>query len=283
MLTPTRNCHKDEAIFRSDVWELLKRGLFYYQMVRDYLADAERLLRVISDIPSEPNDDVRFAATMLDSDAREMGLPRTKARIERLQKSWMPGEPTSLSKDEIAFEAKVLLQAFEDDLKDVSVFVPSPARAELYSESEESKMFGETVNKAFRSLRFDIREANNCYATDNYTACVFHLMRITEQALRLLAKKLRVQLKKQLDYADWIDIQKGINDKLKTVRSTPRGPKRDAEYEFYSDAADHCQHFKELWRDNVMHSRTRYDEPKAREIMTRVRGFLDSLALKIRE
>ncbi|HWN42015.1 MAG TPA: hypothetical protein VNW71_07310, partial [Thermoanaerobaculia bacterium] len=55
---------------------------------------------------------------------------------------------------------------------------------------EGRHQFGEGVAAAFPSAVIDIEEAGKCYALSRYTACVFHLMRVMESALRVLASTL---------------------------------------------------------------------------------------------
>lgn len=109
-------------------------------------------------------------------------------------------------------------------------------------------------------------------------------MRVAEQAIRILARKLRVRgLKTDLDYEDFKRIQTELNKKLTQLRNSRRGKKREREIEFYADVADRCQYFKEMWRDNVMHSRKSYDTGEAAGILTRVSELMQRLAERLSE
>ncbi len=100
----------------------------------------------------------------------------------------------------------------------------------------------------------------------------------------MLAKKLHVKgLKPDLEYEDFRHIQDEIAIKLRALRNSPRGKKREREIDYYADLADRCQYFKEMWRDNVMHSRRNYDRNQAASILTRVQEFTQRMAERIKE
>jgi hypothetical protein len=47
----------------------------------------------------------------------------------------------------------------------------------------------------------------------------------------------------------------------------------------YSDAADHCEFMKDIWRNNVSHTRKAYSDPEAVAVLQRVREFMEFLAV----
>jgi hypothetical protein len=129
----------------------------------------------------------------------------------------------------------------------------------------------------------DMLDAGNCYATDLATACVFHLMRVSEHGLRALARKLRVSLKDRgkpcpIEHATWNKVLDAIDNKIKKAREKSAGPKKNEELKFYSDAASHCRHIRDIWRNEVSHTRTRYNEHEAFAAMNRIADFMQLLA-----
>jgi len=87
-----------------------------------------------------------------------------------------------------------------------SKFAYLPAPDDKYFEND--KLFGEDVFEVFEEARQDLKDAGNCLASALYTACVFHLMRVSEFGLRRLAAKLKVKLfdkgmRQQVEYATW--------------------------------------------------------------------------------
>lgn len=144
------------------------------------------------------------------------------------------------------------------------------------------KAFGDEVYQKFPGARLDIQEANNCFATDRYTACVFHLMRVAEHGLRALTKKLKIKFKVAVEFETWERIIKAIETETQKIAGQPKTLKRQADLEFYSGAAAQFRYFKDAWRNHVMHTRTNYYDQEALMIMLHTRDFMRHLALKVK-
>jgi hypothetical protein len=148
---------------------------------------------------------------------------------------------------------------------------------------DAENLFGEPVSKVFPSAAKDIKEAGNCLAIASSTAVVFHLMRVAEYGLRALAKKLRVSITHKgrtipVQLADWDKVITGIKNKITEVRTSPSGMKRQEQLELYSDAGDHCSFMKDIWRNNVSHTRRSYTDKEAMAVLDRVQAFMMFLA-----
>jgi hypothetical protein len=138
----------------------------------------------------------------------------------------------------------------------------------------------------FPPSKEDTERALDCYALEQDTACVFHLMRVAEFGLRGLAKKLRVTITHKgkvcpIEYGDWEKVITEIKNNIAHARTTPAGPKKQAKLEFYSDAADHCTFMKDIWRNNVSHTRKAYNDSEANAVLDRVLGFMRFLAANV--
>ena len=145
---------------------------------------------------------------------------------------------------------------------------------------EEIPLFGDMVKTKFPSVDYDINEAGNCFASARDTACVFHLMRILEIGLTVLAKKFGVLA----DHSNWNPIIDQIESKIKNIRNDPNKPSNwKEEEEFYSQAASHFRIIKDAWRNYTMHVRGKYTEDEAKIIMISVRAFMQKLATKFSE
>ena len=59
-----------------------------------------------------------------------------------------------------------------------------------------------------------MKNAGNCRAADLNAAAIFYLMRVAELGLKIVARKLRIKTKHEIDLADWGEILKGIKKKL---------------------------------------------------------------------
>jgi hypothetical protein len=134
----------------------------------------------------------------------------------------------------------------------------------------------------FPSATNDILSAIDCYALDQNTACVFHLMRVAERGLRALANERKIPWPKHpVEWATWQDILTEIEKSTKPIAMWPRGPRKDAALAFYTGAIGQFHAFKELYRNAVMHVRADYDEFDAARAINQVRDFMISLSSKI--
>jgi len=215
--------------------------------------------------------------------AEALGFKRTLSQIGHIRDHLKTfGNVVNDWKDEdLPQQIKFLRQSFRDDLDEHPVYLPNAARSAWF---RQEAGFGEKVHTAFPRLRTDITEAGNCFACDNYSACVFHLMRIVEHAVRILAKYIHVSgLKADLDYEDFKRIQVELKNKLAKWRNSRRGKRREREIDFYADVADRCQYFTDMWRNNVTHGRANYDEHQAASILTRVKEFIERLVERLSE
>ena len=166
---------------------------------------------------------------------------------------------------------EAFLRTFVFTKKETANFIDNPA------------FFGEDVKSAFHSASFDIGETGNCLAVECPTAAVFHLMRVAEYGLRALAKKLHVRLthsglRQPVEFADWEKVITGIKIEITKARALNPGQKRQAKLEMYSDAADHCAYMKDIFRNNISHTRKSYTLPEALGVTGRVRDFMVFLA-----
>jgi len=77
-----------------------------------------------------------------------------------------------------------------------------PERARFWG---MEKPFGDKVFESFPSTRADFTAAGNCYAIEQYNACVFHLMRVIEKGLRVIARERGIKNigGSRLEWHDW--------------------------------------------------------------------------------
>ena len=80
-------------------------------------------------------------------------------------------------------------------------------------------------------------------------ACIF--MRLAEVGLRELARELSVEIKHNLEFADWEEIIKGIRAKLTLLEGDFRDATRQNELTFYHAMLDDV---KESWRSGMGHA-----------------------------
>ena len=139
------------------------------------------------------------------------------------------------------------------------------------------------VSDAFPDAGLDIREAYNCLVLDRNTAAVFHAMRVAEHGLRFLARKVGVKLTQNrkplpINFATWDGVITGIRNKITAAHKMNPGTRRQAKLNYYSDMAERCAYMKDLWRNDLMHSRLSFNSYEASGALQRVAQFMQILA-----
>jgi hypothetical protein len=162
------------------------------------------------------------------------------------------------------------------------VFLMIPEEnAEFYRQPEPP--FGKDVADTFPEATYDIAAAGRCIALDEWTAAVFHLMRVHEIALRHLGRKLRITVAKQktIDFQDWQVIIAAVDQTAKTSpKGSQGGAKAARKREFYSEASGYLFHIKQAWRIPVMHARATFDERLAMIIWENTKALMYLLAVR---
>lgn len=161
---------------------------------------------------------------------------------------------------------------------DEFVFEAVPrARAGFY---ESRELFGDAVRDKFSTTVYDVRESGNCYALGRNTACVFHLMRVLEIGLSVLAKQFNIPS----GHTNWETI---INQIEKAIRDMDKDPQRPSnwkdEREFYNQCASHFRVVKDAWRNYTAHTRGKYEPGEAFDILVSVRSFMQKLSTRLQE
>ncbi|HLZ40853.1 MAG TPA: hypothetical protein VKQ11_07820 [Candidatus Sulfotelmatobacter sp.] len=141
-------------------------------------------------------------------------------------------------------------------------------------------LFGDDFGTVFPAeATFELAEMGKCFAASRTIACVFHCMRIAEYALRILATRTGVKLTDKgkpmpIEYATWDKVIQAMRSKISSARQLPHGRKKAEQLQFYSDAADHCEYMKDIWRNEIAHARHRfYTRDEALGVISRVRLF----------
>ncbi len=151
----------------------------------------------------------------------------------------------------------------------------TPKQFGLYA--PKTLLFGDEVSQAFPSAIIEIEEAAKCLALERPTACVFHLMRTVETALKVLAKTLSIP------YApSWEGYLGQIATQIE-IKWPKRTPKQKREHAFYSEAHAHLSSLKIAWRNPTMHVVKSYTLEQSEEISGSVRTFMRHLATKLKE
>src|SRR5688500_15545408 len=93
------------------------------------------------------------------------------------------------TENDLLSDLDTLEMSFRNELRGEMIFRIAPDKNRYF---EKDNMFGSEVASAFPSAIDDIRNAGTCYAVEQWDASVFHLMRVLERGLRVLATKFNI-------------------------------------------------------------------------------------------
>jgi hypothetical protein len=115
---------------------------------------------------------------------------------------------------------------------------------------ENDRLFGDTVYANFPTARDDIKESGNCLAAGRATACIFHLMRVAEIGLRVLAWDRRVRFLKNphipIENRQWEEILIELEKSEAEIQKYKNTSAREAQLAFYHEAMVELRAFKGL-------------------------------------
>ncbi len=157
----------------------------------------------------------------------------------------------------------------KDELQGRIALVLSLKDASYYTPAEP--LFGSDVFNAFASANDDVVESGKCLAVGRGTACVMHLMRVAEVALKGLGKSLGVGPQN-----DWGSYLRKIEEEL-SKRAKTAGARTPVE-QFYAEAATRFDHLRRAWRNPSMHVDRSYSPERAEEIFLALKSFVRHLA-----
>ena len=209
---------------------------------------------------------LQHMATVLDY-AKQLELTATTGSIQRLIAKIQKG---SVTFRELGAAQVDIFSRLQDELSGVRLIYLEP-RFKIYFDAGAAA-FGESVFTAFPSVITDVEDSGKCLALSQPTACVFHLTRIMEAALKALARPLGIP------YApSWESYLKQINTKL-DVKHADKLPAWKKKEPFFRDVAGDLQVVKFAFRNPTMHIVRHYTTDEAEEIYRAVRGLMKRLA-----
>ena len=273
------HAHKFLALMRT--LERMKRSVI--KLRRMHEISAVTLRTVAPEKYAEVSDKVQAASREMVSEAsakwlsfldaadeqcRRLKLGSALSHLRRMRKSIGNGSTLPAALEESFNE---LRRRIKDQFQArLFMFVPA-GRAKYYL---DNKVFEQAVADKFPSMKEEMDEARMCIAFGRYTAAVFHLMRIMEQAVSRLAKRVRVP-KAQVEDKAWGPILDAINARITRLRrSNPRKV-------LYSEATAHLNHVRAVWRNTTMHPKRTYTYEQAEEILASVKTFINHLVSRL--
>jgi hypothetical protein len=258
-------------------WEIMQSfdAAEFTKIVRA-LTQAHEVLSGMPDkepIPMEHREVVSGFFKTLETECLKLGLDMSAKTAERAATKLSKAD--SRACDYAAFAGEFVTR-LEDEMQSRVFFCIEPRKQEFLG---DRNLFGDTVAKAFPSARNDIKASGRCLALDQWTASVFHCMRVLEIGLTVLARKMRVPS----DQTNWQVIIDNIENRIKVVEKKATKRQRKTSLKFYSGAATQFRYFKDAWRNHVAHVRDTYDEEDAERIFRSVRDFMVHLATQLKE
>ncbi len=135
----------------------------------------------------------------------------------------------------------------------------------------KTNLLDEGASKKFpSSVRDDMEKAGNCFTTENYTACVFHLMRVMETGVQKLGDTLGIPSTYE---KEWQTIINNIRHEINT-----KYPKKHPDRVRWDNLLAKLETVKDAWRNPTMHPKATYEESDAMDIILSVKTFMNELA-----
>ena len=261
--------------------ELLAEFRHYEDYYKNKLDSNERA--------SSQQHNINLAIDRYFKEMKDVDFPQTRDRMARLRTS-NDTHSRQISIDVYA-DLKTARETFEDELnKHNFIYIPKDRQHFI----NNPNLFGVEVSENFPSIKVELENAGNCYASDNHTACVFHLMRAVEiggkallsfmKATKHLSRAKGGTKPKPISLCTWGDLKNAMKKALDEQHSLAiTSPQKKAKYQFCNEAVETFGHFQHAWRDKVSHSNVIYDKYYAQKIISSTERFLKHLATKIEE
>jgi hypothetical protein len=250
-------------------------------MMNIWIAKGQGDLRVSSDGLTPLRNELGEVLGALLERREELPIKwQMRTKIERLQQRVLSDQTLTVA------QVELLCKELDNDIiaalaEPWFLMIPSERR-EFYE--QRTPPFGMDVANQFPATIRDIAAASRCMALDEWTAAVFHLMRVLERGLHRFAGIVGLPMSDDIELANWKNIIDQIEAKLREMEQTqPKGAAKSERLQLYAQAASGFWQFKEAWRNHVAHSRATYDEPDAWSIWQNVRDFMVHLATRLPE
>ncbi len=161
----------------------------------------------------DQRSDHGFSIAVAQSLADELKLQSSLYQINTICRVSLMGG----TDDEIRAEISQLRVRVEEDCKSANFIFIDKTEFEFYG---KKNAFGNDVERVFGDSLEDIEQAGNCLAVGQGAACVFHLMRAMEAAVKSIGTHLGVTNVEK----EWGKILSDMDDKIKLL---PKGQNAD--------------------------------------------------------
>jgi hypothetical protein len=196
-----------------------------------------------------------------------LGMNSTLAQIERVKEMLFDRSFTSHGWQYFVTSAMEVGIRLTDELEARKCYILDVERNGFISGNK----FSALAIQRFPDAVPDMDEAARCFAFERPTACIFHLMRVTEYALHEIADLLGIT-----DHAPtWEPIIRKIDAELKADYKVR---KFKGSQDLLANMSTHLHAVKVAWRNKTMHVETINTIEHAREIYDATTGLMRYLA-----
>jgi hypothetical protein len=250
------------------LWDMLSRYGFRLMSVIDGLRMIDNeLTQQINTKPAQVQFDSLFYEIIKDAAklAKEIDMPSVARQAGRLTRLHLVGRSVMDTRLDVQ---QLRIRIIEEAKDKHFLFIPD----DLVAYWGKSNPFGEKVLKRFKNARLDIECAAKCLALGEPTACVFHLSRALEAAVRKLSGRLGITITPQ---TTWRQLTGSMDGKIKTMPETTDRQKRKKGG--WETARANLHHVGSAWRNKTMHPATFYTPSQAIDIFNAARVFMTDL------
>lgn len=207
--------------------------------------------------------DLDTKLSRLASMCRDCDLTFTAILLERYGAAYHNSVPRSGELERAIHEC---IHRLRDELQEPRFYAIAPSKLDFVR--PYTPFFPYEVTGAFPTANKDLSEAALCYAFERNTACVFHLMRALEIALKAFAEKLGAEF----ELKNWGSILSSIGQRLDKSRNS-----EDAEI------LVHLRNIKNAWRNSTMHVERDYDAEQTSEILRTTKNLMLHVAKRLQQ
>jgi hypothetical protein len=273
------------------LWEMLEFGSHAFYVSTYALTHMQEVIRSLINTPPTyahaaetiiDDDSAKFIVMGIDSlipQLRIINASLTIKEVERLRTD-ASFAPLSINFGKVAASIEDIIKRLADELSLSKMFVLEPDRQKYY---DSANLFGVDFAAKFATDgAFELDEAAKCLAFGRATACVFHLMRLMEIAVRATARCLGIADPIQPADRNWgavlKKVREGIDARWPTVAARATG-----DGEFFDALHASLDAVKNPWRNSTMHPANKYTNEEADHVFAAVRGFMMKLASRCDE
>jgi hypothetical protein len=218
---------------------------------------------ILATIPTEQHK-LYEAIELLDKHSEQLGLRLTTNQLAKVCDAIRSGTCTHRQLQELLEQLQD--RVYEELETEVFRYIPKDKQHYLMT----SWLLDSDIPACFPEAFKEFQRAGRCYAYDENTACVFHLMRIADAGLRAVASSLAIPY----DAGSWHGIAKHITKKMEEKHDDKSSQWKAAE-PFYAEILTDIQALSRGHRNKAIHELEKvYEGKEAHYLLTVIETFM---------